>query len=56
MNCVGIREVDIENVMIEGDMLNQLPGHIKGPEMDDLILATDGFHDLPRRAREIFHE
>jgi len=53
---MGVGKIDIENVMIEGDMLDQLPGHIKGPQMDDLILATDGFHNLPRRSREIFHE
>ena len=37
-------------------LIEKLPGYIKGPQMDDLILATDGFHNLPRRSREIFHE
>jgi hypothetical protein len=53
---VGVGKVDIENVMIEGDVLDQLPGHIKGAQMDDVILAADGFHNLPRRSREIFYE
>jgi hypothetical protein len=56
MNTNRTQRSEKPDVMIEGDMLDQLPGHIKGPQMDDLILATDGFHNLPCCSREIFHK
>src|SRR5919106_1728221 len=53
---MGVGKVDIQNVMLEGDMIDQRTSHIEGCQMDDLILATDGLHNLPRRSWKVLHE
>src|SRR5918996_5004015 len=53
---MGVGKVDIENVMLEGDMIDQRTSHIEGCQMDDLILPTDGLHNLPRRSWKVLHK